>query len=259
MGERDHRISTPKHYIHPLATKTGVAGWTARPKIRKVFSLVMPDLRKGEWQMPWWVGDSRKLTQAYTIFKLNDLPAWTVRWLLEKHPEVPIIHIIRHPGGQLHSGISRFFSRLSKSDLESELLFYKNLLRIAAEIDPHWTSKFGCIDELNLYEAVCWFWCYNNQEIYLCGQNHKQYKCIIYEDLAEDPIGIARSIYSFCDLPWNSKVEEIITGGLDRSVWGKINTAQQSLTEKWKTKLTSENISIIHQVLEASTLNSLWA
>lgn len=258
MGERDHRIIDPKDYIYPFATRTGMAGWTARPKIRKALSLVMPDLRKGEWQMPWWVGNSQKLSQAYTIFKLNDLPAWTVRWLLEKHPEVPIIHIIRHPGGQLYSGISRFFSRLSESSLEDELFFYRSLLQTAVEIDPHWSNKLSGIDEMDLYEAVSWFWCYNNREIYLHGQDHKQYKCIIYEDLAKDPIGMARSVYDFCDLPWNREVEEIIASGLDMSVWGKIDSTQKSPTEKWKTKLAPENISTIQKVLEASELSSCW-
>ena len=258
MGERDHRITNPKAHVHPLAQQLGIAYWPVRPKIRRLLRLVLPELRQGEWKMPWWIGSQAKLDQAYAIIKINDLRAWIVRWLLENRPDVPIIHIVRHPGGQLNSGIRRFFSQLSSEKLASERSLYQNILKTAVQLDSQWADQFRDIETMSLMEAVAWFWRYNNEEIYKAGQNYSNYMLVVYEELAKNPLKYAEKVYDFCQIFWNQTVEDLIEAGTKTSVWGKLSNAPGKVSVAWKTELSSEHQRLTKCVLSGSLMESWW-
>ena len=59
------------------------------------------------------MGSPRRLGQARLVLKINDMPARLVEWIMDHHPEVPLLHIVRAPGGQLNSGLRRFFNHLA--------------------------------------------------------------------------------------------------------------------------------------------------
>lgn len=258
MGERDHRIKAPKHHVYPISQRLGVAYWPVRPKIRKALKFVWPALNQGEWLMPWWIGRQEKLSQAYGIFKVNDLRAWYVLWLLNEYPHLPIVHIVRHPGGQLNSGINRFFSNLSEHQLEQERQLYIGILETAVQLDPSWQDVFGNIRAMELIEAVAWFWRYNNEEIFKAGQSCKNYMFLTYEQLARDPIGYAKRIYDFCDIPWNYDVQAEVTSGLSTSMWGKLSKKSNDIADNWKSTLELRHRVLAARVLENSLLEDCW-
>lgn len=258
MGERDPRLTSPKVYLHPLAQQLGLADFPVRPKIRQALKVAMPSLRQAEWPVPWWIGNQSKLAQAYPLFKINDLRAWIIKWLLEYQPEIPILHIVRHPGGQLNSGISRFFKHLSPAMLEQELHLYRGILTTALEVDPHWQGIIPDPQSLDLLEAVAWFWRYNNEETYALAQTHPHYTCIVYENLVQDPLAYARQIYDLCGLPLTPEVEAYIMEGTKTSVWGKLEQSSVAVADNWKTKLKPEYQALADRVLEGSALASWW-
>lgn len=261
MGERDHRITAPKTYVHPLAQQLGVAYLPARPKVRRALRYVFPALRQAEWRLPWWVGSERRLKEACGVLKINDLRAWIVRWVLENHPEVPILHIVRHPGGQLNSGLSRFFDHLSPEELTSERWLYQDILKTAIVVDPHWRSVLGsdvAISQFSLMEAVAWFWRYNNEEIYTLGQNYPQYRLVVYEQLAQNPLDYAQQVYSQCRLPFTPEIQGHIQQGTETSVWGKLDKPPAAVAEVWKKKLSPEHQALAQRVLEGSPMAAWW-
>lgn len=258
MGERDHPIVARKQYFYTMAQRLGLSTWPARPKIRRGLGFFLPRFRQGEWEMPGWIGSQTQLKKAYSILKLNDLPAWTVRWLLQHRPTVPIVHIVRHPGGQLNSGIKRFFSQLEPSEIESETRLYRDLLKTALQIDPEWEAAIRDIDSMDLAEAVAWFWRYNNEAIYYAGRGHQNYHCLIYENLAQNPIEIAKDIYKFCDIPWTTQVEAVISQNTRSSVWGKLPADSKTVSKAWRDRLSAKNQAIAERVLENSLLEAWW-
>lgn len=261
MGERDHRITAPKTYVHPLAQQLGVAYFPVRPKIRRALQYAVPALRQAEWRMPWWIGSQRRLEQACGVLKINDLRAWIVRWVLETQPEVPILHIVRHPGGQLNSGLSRFFDHLSAEELASEQRLYQGILKTAIAVDPHWRSVLGDeakISQLSLLEAVAWFWRYNNEEIYTLGQAYPQYRLVVYEQLAQDPLGYAHQVYDLCRLPFAPEIQTHIEQGTSTSMWGKLKKPPAAVAEAWKQKLQPEYQALAQAVLEGSQMAPWW-
>lgn len=260
MGERDHRIIAPKKHIHRVSQLSGLAYWPVRPKIRSVIKRFFPDLYHGEWSMPWWIGKQSEISNAHGIIKINDLRAWYVRWLLQHRPQHKIIHIVRHPGGQLNSGINRFFSRLNELVLEQERHLYTSILQTVIEYEPLWADVFGIAPkDMELIEAVAWFWRYNNEEIYRAGKGRSNYLFVTYEEIASDPISYAKHIYEFCNLAWNSNIEKYIFEGLSQSMWGKLSKKSSEVAITWQNKLEPRYQVLATRVLEGSLLERYWS
>lgn len=258
VGERDVHVKVEKDYMHSLSHTLGVTNWPMRPKVRHALGYVFPRFRQEEWTLPWWVGSQNQLTEAYSVFKLNDLPAWTVYWLLKHHPEIPILHIVRHLGGQLNSGRKRFFSNLSSDDLLQEANLYKSLLSTAVQIDSKWSAIIPEITTMSLVEALAWFWRYNNEAIYEAGHEQGNYHRVVYEDLARTPLKVAKDVYRFCDIPWTDRVEETISQGTATSVWGKLSSDSKSVANAWQNKLSPEEETVVNQVLRTSAMQAWW-
>jgi hypothetical protein len=254
MGERDHHLVNPKEYVHSFAQMTGVAAFPVRPKIRATLQTIYPPLRAGEWKMPWWVGDPSRLQQSYAILKINQ-SARIAAWLLKHRPQVPVIHIVRHPGGRLNSWIKRFLSRQDEAQIDDR---NKVRLRQVVAAAPEWGNRFGDIEAMSVAESETWFWRYVTESIHQLGQGRNQYKLVIYEDLAADPLGVAREIYEFCGLPFTPEVEAIIRRGLGNSVWGKIQGTPTTIAQAWRTKLDAREMDMVYRILDGSLMETWW-
>jgi hypothetical protein len=258
MGERDLKITNPKHHVYPWSQKLGIAYLPVRPKVQSLFRPVVPALQRGEWPMPGWIANRDRLQQALAVLKVNDLKAWTADWIFQHRPEVPVIHITRHPGGQLNSGIKRFFSILSPQEQDAERLLYQNILKQAVTVHPEWADIFGAIDQLSLVEAVAWFWRYNNEMIFRVGQHSPHYLPVVYEDLVQNPLHYAQKIYALCEIPWTPEAEAIIQEGLGTSVWGDLDKTPIAVAYAWKQKLAPEYQAIAQTVLQGSLMEQWW-
>ncbi|NER78679.1 MAG: sulfotransferase [Leptolyngbya sp. SIO1D8] len=254
MGERDHRITSPKNYVHPLSQKLGVAYFPARPKIRAALRTVLPPMRAGEWEMPWWVGEQAKLNQTYTILKINQAARIAV-WLLKNRPQVPVIHIVRHPGGRLNSWLNRFLALQDETYIAQR---NRDRLREVLTISPEWCEHFGNIDTMPIAESEMWFWRYVTENIHRAGEGASQYQILLYENLAQDPIGVAQQIYKFCGLQWTDHVENLISQGTRKSVWGRIQGTPATVAKEWRKKLKSEEVDSVSQVLTGSPMENWW-
>lgn len=259
LGERDHRIIAPKQYLHKAAHRLGISTWSARPRLRRAIQNVSPEFAQGEWAMPWWMGSQARLEQAYSIFKLNDLPAWIVRWLLKHRRNRPIVHIVRHPGGQLSSGLKRYFSKLEPSAIAAETRLYRGLLKTAVQLEPDWQETIPEIESMSLTEALAWFWRYNNEAIYQTGQGCQNYYYLTYENLARNPIVIAKEVYRFYQIPWTAQAESIISQNTHTSVWGKLPADSKTVAEAWQDRLSDDQQQIVEQVLDGSLMQTWWS
>lgn len=257
IGIRDHQITTPKKYIHPVSLKLGLARWPNRPKIRKLLSFIMPELRQEEILMPWWIGDRYKLTQAIPVFKI-DLDPWLVSWILQHRSQTTMLHIVRHPGGILNSTLERFWNKCSPEKATKELEINRNKLRTILKYEAEWADRFGNIDKMNYAETVLWLWCYKNERLFHIGKDCPNYMHIVYEKLTQDPVNYAKTIYQFCKLPWNPSVEDLIRAGTKESVWEKLSSTPTVVAEAWKAKLSQEYQTLTKRVLSDSFMENWW-
>jgi hypothetical protein len=254
MGERDHRLTNPKNYVYPLSQKLGVAYFPARPKIRALLQAFFPQMRSGEWEIPWWIGNHARLKQSYAVLKINQSARIAV-WLLKNRPEVPVLHIVRHPGGRLHSWLNRFLAKRNEEEIAQR---NKSRLREVLSIDPKWSDCFGDIDAMSIAESEMWFWRYITENIHQAGEGSAQYNLLLYEDIAQDPIFCAQQVYEFCGLEWTNEIESLIYKGSKKSVWGKIQGTPMSIAQKWHNKLSLEEVDSVNRVLSGSLMENWW-
>ncbi len=255
IGQGDHAFKNPKRYVYPLARMIGITKLIAHSKSRRAIGLVQPSLRKGEWPMPWWIGNQRRLEQSYPIFKIN-LDQRIVAWLLENRPQARILHIIRHPCGRLNSWLTRYVAGRGSDEI---LSVRRERLRKIGEAEPDWKVKFGNIETMSLVESEVWFWRYVNESAHAVGRNYPGYLRLVYEELVEDPLANARKAYEFCGLPWDRQVETIVSRGLDASIWGKLSDAPASIARSWRTKLLPEHIRTVENIVHDSPIMAWWA
>jgi hypothetical protein len=108
FGERDHLIRAYKeHFSRPLQ-RLGMVRLVTGRRFRSVVGRVVPAYRKGEWPVPRWLGSRRRNERMVPVFKLELAPGWII-WALRNRPEAQVLHLLRHPGGFLHSYMKRFF------------------------------------------------------------------------------------------------------------------------------------------------------
>ena len=255
MGERDHRLTSPKIYVHLQAQKLGVANFPARPKIRTALRTVLPAMRAGEWEMPWWVGEQSKLNQAYAVLKINQAARVAV-WLLKHRPNVPVLHIVRHPGGRFNSWKNRFLAERNEVEITQR---NRDRLRDVLNIAPEWCDRFGDIDAMPIAESEMWFWRYVTENIHNAGEGLANYKLLLYENLAQDPVGTAKQVYEFCGLQWTHAVEDLVGEGTQESVWGKIQGTPMTVAREWRKKLNTSEVESVNRVLNGSLLENWWA
>lgn len=258
LSEWDLKVTAPKHHLHALPQALGLTNLPFRPKARNLLQKLSPGIWAKEWSAPGWMVNQKALHQSYAVFKFN-IEAWYACWLLEYRPETPVVHMVRHPGGFLHSAITRFFSKLSPEKLEKEYQLYTDILRTAVAIAPEWGAVFGDIESMELMEAVAWVWRYHNEAIYRTGQGQPNYLRLIYEDMSRQPLAMAQQVYQHCDLDWSADIENRIKAGLDTSVWGKLSKSSVEVAEVWKSELSPENLRLIHQVMEGSLMADWWS
>jgi len=259
-GERDARHGCAKAYLHPLAFSTGLADLPLRPRARAALKWIWPPLRRSEWPMPFWIGSPRRLGQARLVLKINDMPARLVEWVMDHHPEVPLLHIVRAPGGQLNSGLRRFFNHLDEGQRAAEERLYKDELIASQQQSDHWRRVVPDVENLDLVEAVAWFWRVHNESIWEAAQarRHASYLRIVYERLISDFDTLLPEVFRFCSLELDPDTEKRARASRTGSHRGRTGTSSDSLATKWKTELDDRTKQISLDVLKGSPMADWW-
>lgn len=257
-GERDPKSRVAKQFDRRWASRTGASNWPVRPKIRRALSVVSPALRRAEWRPRRWLANRDALSRAVHVLKVNDLRFWHAGWVLRERPGVPVVHLVRHPGGQLRSSWSRFFSTLDEEGRRSEELVYRGALAASMAVAPHWRDRIGDPSTLSLDEAVVWFWRVNNEEIHLAGRERQAYLLIRYEDVIVDPLTVARRLYDHVGVRWTEAAADAVRDGLDQSVWGPVASSKEDLAAGWQNSLAPHQRALVEEVLAEGPASSWW-
>lgn len=236
MGNRDHEIPVEKEYLNELSRKLGLYHAVQGARIRPLMRLFIPSLRGDEWCAPRWIANREKLAGAAAILKLVTSPGWAV-FVLRRRPEVPVFHIVRHPGGFLNSWANRWAAGRDMAENRKES---QERLRPIAELDAKWAERFGDISSMSVEEAELWYWVYANQVIYEAGKDSRRYRHIIYEELATDPVSIMKKSYADMGLGWDRDIEARIARSASRS---------KDIASVWREKLSPERLRLVDDFL----------
>jgi hypothetical protein len=246
LGERDPMLRVRKNHYRGVAQGLGLVRALQGVRTRHYLGYVAPVYRRAEWPVPAWAAAPSALDRATTVLKLNQVPGWAV-WALRNRPEARVLHIVRHPGGFLNSYINRWLSL--QDDHNKVLSDNRRRLVMVAASAPEWGERFGDVGTMSLLEAELWFWCFAAEAIDEAGRGNPSYQLIIYEDLARDPIGVARAVYRTCDLPWDEPVERAVRASSGES---------KAISSSWRKKLTPEQVGLVEKILAATAFREYW-
>ena len=197
MGERDQPLTSSKRHIHELSRKLQLHRLLKHRRLRSAIALLSPSLTHREWQLPWWLGRRRKLDEALPVLKLLQVPGWAV-WVLANRPNVLVVHIVRHPGGFLHSWRNRYLARHDPNEVAKA---NHERLRIVIDADPSWAGRFGDIGGMTADESELWYWRYATETVHQAGIRSSAYQLVVYEDLVNHLDEHIIKLYAACGLP----------------------------------------------------------
>lgn len=245
MGERDLGIKNSKEYLYDFPRRLGMMRLLLGPRYRIIMKRIMPTLSFGEWPMPWWFGSVNKLKGAIGVIKTVQTPGWAT-FVLQGRPEVPVVHIVRHPGGYINSWLNRYVPYSTPTEIAE--LNRRRLYDISDE-DPEWKHRFGDIASMSMVKSELWYWRYATEIIHQCGNKSPNYHLVIYEDLAHEAVPIIKGIYKSAGLPWTDEIQSKIETECGDSL---------TIANNWKNKLPMEYQELVATILQDSPLNKFW-
>jgi|SRR5450759_295647 hypothetical protein len=163
-----------------------------------------------------------------------------VRWWL------PVVHIVRHPGGYINSWLNRFVSYKNPSEVTE--LNRRRLFDIS-DADPEWKQRFGDIASMGMVELELWYWRYATELIDHYGSKSPNYHLVVYEDLAHDAVSKINKIYDAARLPLTDDIQSKIE---------KECRSSFIIANNWKNKLPIEYQKLLDPILQDSPLNKFW-
>lgn len=250
-GPRDHVCGQRKDWIHRGAQQLGFHWLRNRYRLMHLLRPSGRPMDARECSFPRWMVAPERLERAYHVFKLNAACGLT-SWMLDYRPQAHAIQIVRHPGGFVRSWLRRWVHgsearvRLGGPGDEPR---DADRLREAARREHRWAKLFGDIDRLSRIEAELWWWRYCTETIMEAGAGHPGYKLVVYEDLAERPLEIARDVFGFCGLEWDAEVAARVSALTRDSV---------RIAHAWKRDLSADVVAAIERVLDRSPLDGVW-
>lgn len=245
-GVSDRGAVCRKRHLYAASYYTGLERRYHESGFRALLRPFRPELAGDEWKLPRLVGSRRRLSDACCVLKINQMPGWA-RWILRSRPDVGVIHIARHPGGFLSSWKERYLAGQSATAVkEASLDRWRQITaREPGGLPPVETAAQMEVDEIELS-----FWKYSTEAIDLAGQGGSAYLRVLYEQLAADPIEVARGIYKFCDLPWKPAIAVRIA---------RMSREAPKLKDRWKTSLPPTDHELIERILTGSSLRGWWS
>lgn len=251
MGERDHRLNHPKDFVRPLSQQLGIAQLSARPRVRKLASRILWSWADGEWRMPRWVG---RLNQPDTlaIFKLVQGYNWAT-WVVDNRPDVPVVQVVRHPGGRHESFLRRYVSTADPEKVRRHKI--DQLRQLAPE--KGLVERMGPLDELTLEEAETWFGVYQMEVFETRAAHSPKYLRITYEDMVADPSATIQQVFDHFELRLTQDVRDRIDAQRGTSVFGQVRDASAQ-TDGWREVLEPEVAERIAAIMEKTSIASWW-
>lgn len=179
--------------------------------------------------------------------------------LLRSLPEARLVHLVRHPCGQIASVLrGERESRLPDRSSEYYSLF-RELLE--TEQGQRHGITLDYLRRLTPEERLAWHWLLINEKAADEAEGSGRAQLIRYEDICAAPVDSARQLFRFAGLDWNSQTEAFLqrstTKGNNRYFSVFKNPAKTA--NRWRQELDRGSIERIMAVVSrSSTLSGLY-
>ena len=168
--------------------------------------------------------------------------------LLECLPDARAVQIIRHPCGYVSSVLrGEAAQRFTHGGAAEDFGIFEMLCGTTQ------AQRRGLtLEDLKMMgpaERLAWRWVLYNEKAWEEAQQSSRCLLVNYEELCFDPQGVARRIFQFCGLPWDSQTEAFLGESTSSSKDDYYSVFKDPLKSAWRWA----------EVLEASNVQHVMA
>lgn len=169
-------------------------------------------------------------------------------------------HITRHPCGYVASVLrgesqGRFTSGVASSEdygllekcLHTDLARERNL-------------TLQAMKSLHPVERLAWRWVLFNAKAMSDIAGLPTCMTFRYEDLCQDPEGMAQRLFAFCGLPWQAQTEKFVAASTAKDVGRYYSVVKDPIkaANKWRSQLSAEDVDRVFNVVANTPPGALY-
>ena len=184
-----------------------------------------------------------------SVSALGRLPLYGIA-----RPEMPIIHIIRHPCGVVGSLL-----RGVKTGRMPEPKLYPPQLALPPARRRDLTEEK--VERMSPLEKATWGWVILNEWAMERRPPDAHWKAFRYEDLCADPVAESRNLFAWCGLSWTKETQRFIDASLqaDGSAdYFKVIRNPAIAANRWQKEIPKEQIQQISDIAKYSLPGELY-
>jgi hypothetical protein len=230
--------------LAPDCVKDYARGWVKLTRADKLlYSRRVQNMtgRYPEAGYPWFMFNPSKVGDAQRVMKIINA-RYLICKILEETDHIPVIHLIRHPGGMLSSWLTRYVPEQNQNAL---LVKQRGILARIHEREPDFKQISGPVEGKDLAELKIWCWRHAQEHMLTLGALHPRYLQVTFEKLSQRPVEIMEPIYALCGLEYTESIKARIEHE---------TSASPEIASAWKNKLSSEHQDLIERVLNGSVV-----
>lgn len=179
--------------------------------------------------------------------------------ILKAVPDIKVVYVVRSPYGQISSVIDgeakqKFTDTGSSAD---DYGFFEYLLTTKLARDRGITMEH--VLNMTKLQRLALRWLLHNEHA-LTEIDKSPHGAIIirYEDVCVNPEKEAKDIFVFLGLQWYPQTKEFLSNKTDEDKYYSVFKSPINSMEKWKEKLTAEDVEVIDQVIKGTKSASLY-
>ena len=180
--------------------------------------------------------------------------------IVEAVPQCNAILMIRHPCGYIAS-IMKGESK-HKFSAKDSITNDTGLFSMLCETEQAKTLGFDqrLFERSKPVERLAWLWLIVNEKALVEAQGNERSMVIRYEDLCEDPVQTAKTMFEFTGLQWSQQTAAFLESSSTQNQSGYYSVFKDSKKSayKWKNELSKEDIDSIYRIINDTLAGKLY-
>lgn len=171
------------------------------------------------------------------------------------------IHIARHPCGYVASVLrGESQCRFTGDVAASEDLDLMRLCLDTPAARQHRLTLEG-LAAMHPVERLAWRWVLYNAKAMQDIEGRPGCMTLRYEDLCQNPVGVAKQLFDFTRLPWSVQTERFVSQSTARDIGRYYSVVKDPLKAafRWKSELSPADIDRIFSVVDTTRPGALYA
>jgi hypothetical protein len=180
--------------------------------------------------------------------------------LARAFPRAKMLFIIRHPCGVTASVLKgEAGAKFSAGSASEDYGFFEMLAQTESARQRNLTLE--AFRSMSATQRVAWRWALLNEKVMNDMAGLDRCHVLRYEELCAEPAAVAKSLFRFVGLPWDSQTERFIreSTGHERSDYYSVFKNPMTSANRWRRELPSEVVEAVMNTVRNTAPGRLYA